>query len=203
MAGDEGQRTLLVLSDGADTELDPARRRRRRAISERRPAGRRRRPRAERPPTSRALEQLAARRRRPGDQRRQRGARRRRSPPRPTCWPPRCWSPRRCPSPRRGTQGTVEVTLPLDRRRHHRLGVHDDPGRDRRRRRSRPTRGWSPPDWVMYAGDRRRRRSACVGLLVHAGAARRPPIERGRPGRRRTPARPGAGDEPAGQGRGR
>ena len=201
LAGDEGQRSLLVLSDGADTSKTP------------------------RSPTSRpAIEatatlvdvvsldaeqaegdsprssDLADGRAGRGDQRRPATPSPRRSPPRPTCWPTRSWSPRTCPTastPRR-PRSRSRCRRP---RRPRRQGVHDDPGAPRRRRpRRRPVgrrrRAGPGPDWVLYAGIARLRprpgRAAL--LLVPAQAAADDPR---RPGRRRTPAATGAGKQDA------
>ena len=175
MAGTEGQRSLLVLSDGADTSDTPIETATA-AIED-----------AEVLADVVALEQYGRRPSprssswpRPARARSSRPTRRpcrRRSPPRPTCWPARCWSPRRCPSG-------------FEQDRGHHQGHAADVGRLGHRRGVLRRSSRRPPD------DRPRHRvdAAVVGAVRRPGGARPRPGPAGRaagaPQRKADSARP-------------
>ena len=187
----EGQRTLLVLSDGRDTSDTAARRRHRR-----------RSPTARSTSTSSPLEQIRRRgRSAPGAGRRRQGRghhRRRRRPDRGVrrrggrARPPDRWSPPRCPTRSTATEATVAVTL--GRRRPATLTaeafapVRGRRGRHapRRRRGRPPTAAWSicRTTW-MYGG------VGAIGLGLLVAAPGRPGAAAGQA--RLTPERAGRG----------
>ena len=101
---------MLVLSDGADTSDTPIEAATT-AITGRRGPRRRRRARAVRRGTRRPAA-AGGGRPGPGDLVRPGGARRPRSPPRPTSWRARCWSPPRCRPASTRPRRTIKVTLP-------------------------------------------------------------------------------------------
>ena len=151
-----GQRSVLVLSDGADTSATPARRRHRRRRG-RRGQRRRRRPRPAAAKASTRSAQIADGR--PGHviTRRTRAARRASFPPRPTPCPPDPGHRRRC-------RAGIEPTRP-------RRGHAADAGRLAHRRRVTAVATTGAPVAAPSAVDRRRRRRSIAGRRLMLGGA--------------------------------